>query len=266
MTQAFNLSQFANKVNTSGQASLTTAVTGTLPVANGGTNQTTYTDGQLLIGNTTGNTLTKATLTAGTGITVTNGSGAITIASTAAGGFSQMQVFNSPGTFTTPASTTQIKVTVAAGGGAGNISGGFGATSGGTSSFGALASATGGAVSGNNQGAAAGVGTAGTLLLNAENGGGSGTGLNGTGGDSILGFGTLYTGVVSPGKTYGGGGSGSGSPTPANARGGGGGGGTAVYVGPVSASTPYAVTVGAGGTTPSPTGATGAAGVVIVEY
>jgi hypothetical protein len=41
MTQAFNLSQFANKVNTSGQASLTTAVTGTLPVANGGTGTAT---------------------------------------------------------------------------------------------------------------------------------------------------------------------------------------------------------------------------------
>ena len=42
---------------------------GTLAVANGGTGQTTYTNGQLLIGNTTGNTLAKATLTAGTGIT-----------------------------------------------------------------------------------------------------------------------------------------------------------------------------------------------------
>ena len=52
----------------------------TVGVAYGGTGQTTYTDGQLLIGNTTGNTLTKATLTQGTGITVTNGSGAITIA------------------------------------------------------------------------------------------------------------------------------------------------------------------------------------------
>lgn len=60
--------------------SLTTQVTGTLPVANGGTGQTTYTNGQLLIGNTTGNTLTKATLTAGTGITITNGTGSITIA------------------------------------------------------------------------------------------------------------------------------------------------------------------------------------------
>jgi hypothetical protein len=51
-----------------------------LPVLYGGTGQTTYTNGQLLIGNTTGSTLTKATLTAGTGITITNGSGAITIA------------------------------------------------------------------------------------------------------------------------------------------------------------------------------------------
>jgi hypothetical protein len=56
-----------------------------LPVLNGGTGQTTYTDGQLLIGNTTGNTLAKATLTAGTGITITNGSGAITIAAAASG-------------------------------------------------------------------------------------------------------------------------------------------------------------------------------------
>jgi hypothetical protein len=65
---------------------LSTGVTGTLPVANGGTGQTSYTDGQLLIGNSTGNTLTKATLTAGSNITVTNSSGAITIASTASGG------------------------------------------------------------------------------------------------------------------------------------------------------------------------------------
>jgi len=63
---------------------LTTGVTGTLPIANGGTNQTSYTNGQLLIGNTTGNTLAKATLTAGTGISVTNGAGSITIANSAA--------------------------------------------------------------------------------------------------------------------------------------------------------------------------------------
>ena len=56
--------------------------TGTLAVANGGTGQTSYTDGQILIGNTTGNTLNKTTITAGTGISVTNAAGSITIAST----------------------------------------------------------------------------------------------------------------------------------------------------------------------------------------
>ena len=69
-----------------GKIGLTTHVSGTLPVANGGTGQTTYTNGQLLIGNTTGNTLTPATLTAGTGISITNGTGSITIASTVTSG------------------------------------------------------------------------------------------------------------------------------------------------------------------------------------
>jgi hypothetical protein len=65
---------------------LSTGVTGTLPVANGGTGQTSYTNGQLLIGNTTGNTLAKATLTAGTNITITNGAGTITIDAAGGGG------------------------------------------------------------------------------------------------------------------------------------------------------------------------------------
>lgn len=50
-----------------------------LGVDSGGTGQTSYTNGQLLIGNTTGNTLTKATLTAGTNAVITNGTGSITI-------------------------------------------------------------------------------------------------------------------------------------------------------------------------------------------
>jgi hypothetical protein len=60
----------------------TITIGGTLAVASGGTGETTYTNGQLLIGNTTGNTLTKATLTAGTNVSITNGSGAITINAT----------------------------------------------------------------------------------------------------------------------------------------------------------------------------------------
>jgi hypothetical protein len=58
-------------------------VTGTLSVANGGTGQPTYSNGQLLIGNSSGNTLTKATLNAGTGISITNGNGTISISNTA---------------------------------------------------------------------------------------------------------------------------------------------------------------------------------------
>jgi hypothetical protein len=51
-----------------------------IAIANGGTGQTTYTDGQLLIGNTTGNTLAKATLTGTSNqVVVTNGSGTITL-------------------------------------------------------------------------------------------------------------------------------------------------------------------------------------------
>jgi hypothetical protein len=77
-----------------GSSSLTTVGTissgtwngSTIGVDYGGTGQTSYTDGQLLIGNSTGNTLTKSTLTAGSGITITNGSGSITISSSAGGG------------------------------------------------------------------------------------------------------------------------------------------------------------------------------------
>jgi hypothetical protein len=65
---------------------LTSEVTGTLPVANGGTGQSSYTNGQLLIGNTSGNTLTKGTLTAGSNISITNGNGSITIAATGVAG------------------------------------------------------------------------------------------------------------------------------------------------------------------------------------
>lgn len=61
---------------------LSNFTSGILAVNKGGTGQTSYVDGQLLIGNTTGNTLTKATLTEGNNITITNGNGSITIAST----------------------------------------------------------------------------------------------------------------------------------------------------------------------------------------
>ena len=88
LTNAEIDANFINLNNTTGTTYIQTVGTistgtwnaTTISVDKGGTGQTSYTNGQLLIGNTTGNTLTKATLTAGTGITVTNGTGSITIA------------------------------------------------------------------------------------------------------------------------------------------------------------------------------------------
>jgi hypothetical protein len=62
------------------------AVSGTLGVINGGTGQSNvYTDGDILIGNSTGGTLNRNKIT-GTGIiTVTNGAGTINIGATGAG-------------------------------------------------------------------------------------------------------------------------------------------------------------------------------------
>lgn len=69
--------------NTTGTAG---GLSATLVVGSGGTGQTSYTDGQLLIGNTSGNTLTKSTLTAGAGVAIVNGNGSITISATGSGG------------------------------------------------------------------------------------------------------------------------------------------------------------------------------------
>ena len=82
------LSTWAGSTNVT---TLGTVATGTwegtaVAVDQGGTGQTSYTNGQLLIGNTTGNTLAKATLTAGANITITEGAGSITIAAAGASG------------------------------------------------------------------------------------------------------------------------------------------------------------------------------------
>ena len=253
MTQAFNLSQLANNVNTSGQLNVATGVTGTQSVANGGTGQSTYTDGQLLIGNSTGNTLTKATITAGSGITVTNGSGAITIAASG-GGSLQTEIFTAPGTWTKPASTSVVRVTVAGGGGGsrnpGNTANG---SPGGTSSFGSLASATGGS----GQVGSPGNGTisTGTTLRT--------TGVNNATSPFIAG------GFASPGqpaKTYSiSSASGAGQVPPISPIADIGFGGVAMGIVPVNA--PVSITVGAGGAgAAGGSGVGGVSGAIVVEY
>jgi len=79
-----------------------------LPVTSGGTGLTTIpTNGKLLIGNGTGYSLN--TLTAGTGITVTNGAGTITVASTgvtSVGGTGTVNGITLTGTVTTTGNLT----------------------------------------------------------------------------------------------------------------------------------------------------------------
>jgi hypothetical protein len=84
-----------------------------LPVDSGGTGQSSFVNGELLIGNTTGNTLTKALLTAGANITITVGAGSITIAVSGLGTMAFQNVGVS-GTFIT-ADTPSKTVTVANG-------------------------------------------------------------------------------------------------------------------------------------------------------
>lgn len=181
-------------------------------------------------------------------VLTSNGSGAgVSWNTAAAGGFSNMQVFTSPGTFTTPSTTTQIKVTVVGGGsgggggGSGSGGGAGGGTAiyvgpvtastpyavtvgsggsagpapnvggaGGTSSFGSLASATGGAapvIGAGAGGGLGGAGSAGTLLFTGTSGNGL-SGGNGAGGSSFLGGGGQNTSAgARAGGNYGGGGS-----------------------------------------------------------
>ena len=91
-------SQNADDVNISG--GLISGLDAPLPVLSGGTGQSSFVNGELLIGNTTGNTLTKALLTAGANITITVGAGSITIAVSGLGTMAFENVGVS-GTFTT---------------------------------------------------------------------------------------------------------------------------------------------------------------------
>lgn len=88
-TSVLSGSTLGSGVTTSSLTTVGTISTGTwsastIAVDKGGTGQTSYTDGQLLIGKTDG-TLAKATLTAGSGATITNADGSITIAAAGTG-------------------------------------------------------------------------------------------------------------------------------------------------------------------------------------
>jgi hypothetical protein len=172
----------------------TTLVAGTLPSAAGGTGHTSYTNGQILIGKSSDGTLEKATLTAGTGISITNGSGAITITNS-----SPNQVVSITGSGTTVVtgsypnfnvtSADQYVGTVTSVSGTGSINGIT--LSGTVTSSGNLT--LGGALTGVNLA---------SQVVNTLPVGNGGTGLNNfTTGAVILGNGTSAFSQVSPGTS-----------------------------------------------------------------
>ena len=69
MTQAFNLSQLANNLNTSGQLDATDGLTGATPVANGGTGLSTITANNVILGNGTSAVQVVAPSTSGNVLT-----------------------------------------------------------------------------------------------------------------------------------------------------------------------------------------------------
>jgi hypothetical protein len=245
-----------------------TNITGTLPVANGGTGASTLTSNNVILG--AGTSAVTFVAPGSSGNVLTSDGSTWTSAAAAAGGFSNMTVFTGPGNFTTPASTTRIKVTVLGGGGGGATAatgyvgggggagggaiyvgpvtastpysvtvggGGGGSGAGGTSSFGALASATGGATGSNvyGLGGLGGAGSAGTFQFTGGAGGSGAVQDTNCGAASLFGGGgRSSTGPNSAGNS-------------ATVYGAGGGGAMAVPSGPR-------------------TGGSGSGGVVLVEF
>ena len=250
MTQAFNLSQLANKVNTSGQLDIATGVTGTLPSANLPTVPTSK-----------GGTGLTTVGAAGTSLT-SNGTSLSWVAAAAGGGNLSVQLFTAPGTWTYPGTATTVKVTVLGGGGGGYWNSGGG--NGGTSSFGSLATATGGTTPPSVSAAGAqGTGTipVGTVLMSGPKT------TQFVGNDVINGSGnnnastaTAYSVTVAGPRAGVGASPSPGGPAPAAGQGG-------LVIGIVSVSGPVAVTVGVGGPKPPPNGLyAGKNGAVLVEW
>lgn len=129
MTQAYNLSQFANRLNTSGQINPSGLLSSVLPINQGGTNNASlavtaggviYTDGSKLVNVGIGTTNQYL---------MSNGSGAPSW-NTPTSGFTAMQVYTTgSGTWTIPTGVAACKITVVGGGGNGGNAQGSSGTS-----------------------------------------------------------------------------------------------------------------------------------------
>jgi len=117
MTQAFNLSQLANNVNTTGQLNAAAGLYNQLPVANGGTGVATVASGNILVGAGTA----AMTALAGTNVNdVVTWNGTAWVSTVSGGGPAPiLRVYTSPSPWIKPASLKGVKVTVVGGGGGG---------------------------------------------------------------------------------------------------------------------------------------------------
>lgn len=133
MTQAYNLSQLANNLNTAGQLDATDGLVNAVPVVNGGTGATTAADARtnLNVPSTTGG---GASGTWAINISGNAANGGVTSVNGATGAVSvpvgiPQQLFLGSGTFVVPAGVTAVYATVIGGGGGGQgggyNSGGF---------------------------------------------------------------------------------------------------------------------------------------------
>lgn len=263
MTQAYNLSQLANKVNTSGQLNPSNGLSSQVPVVSGGTGQASLTANNVILGNGTSAVQFVAPGSTGNAL-VSNGTTWVSAIPTSDGSFIGYQIFTASGTYTKATNTPNfIIVEVVGGGGSGNQANLAGNT-GGTSSFGAFVSATGGsgglAQTSSPTQATGGTGSGGNLNVT----GSSGSALVPTQSNYRLVGGVSFLGPIGGGSA---GTSGTGGGKQQYSCNGGGGGGYArLRILASSLGTTETVTVGAGGTAPSG-GVAGTAGIVIVyEY
>ena len=116
MTQAFNLSQLANNVNTSGQLNAAAGLYNQVPVANGGTGVATLASGAVVLGAGTGGVTTVPAATSGNILTA---NGTTWVSQIPSGGTPIVTIYTSPSPWTKSPTLKAIKVTVVAGGGAG---------------------------------------------------------------------------------------------------------------------------------------------------
>ena len=118
MTQAFNLSQLANNVNTTGQLNAAAGLYNQLPVANGGTGAATLTANAVLIGNGTSAVTAVAASTTGNVLT---SNGTTWVSQAASGGAPIVTIYSAPATWTKSPTLKAVKVTLVSGGGSGGV-------------------------------------------------------------------------------------------------------------------------------------------------